>query len=68
MTMSINHALCKSGRAFAVSNPANGELLCELHGANGNDAELVVEAATKVLAAWLAKPLAKSKKLNRVCL
>jgi succinate-semialdehyde dehydrogenase/glutarate-semialdehyde dehydrogenase len=65
--MNINHALfnngsyingqwhTQGGTSFTVNNPANGDVLCELNGANGKDAEYAVESAFKALPTWRAK-------------
>jgi len=44
-----------NGNAFDVINPANGEALCVLNGADKNDATLAVDAAVASMPAWRAK-------------
>ncbi|MFT6409041.1 MAG: succinate-semialdehyde dehydrogenase/glutarate-semialdehyde dehydrogenase, partial [Arenicella sp.] len=44
-----------SGDSFNVSNPANGEVICTLQGADKNDATLAVDAAVAAMPEWRAK-------------
>lgn len=43
------------GNSFDVINPANGETICSVDGANEHDATLSVDAAVAALPAWRAK-------------
>jgi len=43
------------GNSFDVINPANGEAICSVDGANEHDATLSVDAAVAALPAWRAK-------------
>ncbi len=43
------------GPAFQVNNPALGEEICTINGANENDTVSAVDAATAALPAWRAK-------------
>ncbi len=44
-----------NGDSFNVRNPANGEVICTLQGADKNDATLAVDAAVAAMPEWRAK-------------
>jgi len=44
-----------NGNAFNVTNPANGNLICSLNGADKGDATMAVDAATAAMPKWRAK-------------
>lgn len=67
MTSILNSALIKhssyingqwhsgEGDPFNVHNPANGDVICTLNGADASDARYAVDAAVAAMPAWRAK-------------
>jgi len=43
-----------AGDTFAVTNPANGDTICEISGANADDTTTAVDAAVAAMPAWRA--------------
>ena len=66
MSASLNQDLIKTnsyingqwmtgnGDSFAVTNPATGDTICEINGANADDTKLAVDAAVTAMPAWRA--------------
>lgn len=44
-----------NGEPFNVLNPANGDIICQLNGADKSDASAAVDAAVKAMPLWRAK-------------
>ena len=59
----INGKWLTGGETFAVSNPATGEVICELNNAAADEAMLAVNAAHEALPAWRAKTAKERSKL-----
>ena len=47
--------LAGNGEKFTVSNPANGEIICSIDGANADDTTAAVDAAVVAMPKWRAK-------------
>lgn len=66
MSSKLNSALVKTssyingqwvvgnGATFPVTNPATGDVICEIQGANGDDTTTAVDAAVAAMPAWRA--------------